>query len=127
MSRKTSFYIGIFSTVLETVYNYGHAKTGVTITIDGPALNPKIENVTTGEYVRVLTQLAAGDQIIINTGFNNKSVSIIRAGITTSGMGLLDNGSTFFELGLLNNILYYSDLLAGSPATITWKERYLGV
>jgi hypothetical protein len=127
MSRKTSFYIGIFSTVLETIYNGGHAKTGVTITINGPALNPKIENVTTGEYVRVLTQLAAGEQIIINTGFNNKSVSIIKAGVTTSAMGLLDNGSTFFELGLLNNILYYSDLLAASPPTITWKERHLGV
>ena len=110
------------------INNTGDVPAPISVEFRGPAENPRITNVSTGEYIQVNKTLVAGEKLLINTEFGNKSVRYRDVnGIETNAFGLIDLGSTFFDLELRENeISFISD--SGSPEVyVSYRQRYLGV
>jgi hypothetical protein len=114
----------------DSINNAGDWETPVSIKLYGPCVNPKILNVTTGDYIRVEISMEAGDLLEITTAFGNKSVIYTPSGgVPVSAITLLDLSSTFFQLAVGNNELLLSDdsFSATDSCTVTWTNRYIGV
>ena len=58
------------------IRNDGDVETPVKIEFHGPATNPRIENKTTGEFIKVNQVLTPEDILVITTEFGNKRVEI---------------------------------------------------
>lgn len=113
-----------------TVTNAGDVETPVTIEFNGPAENPRVDNLTTGEYVRVNRTLLAGEKLIIKTAFGQKSVTLVDSGGNESNaMHYIDLNSTFWQLQPGENTISYTADSGAEEATVlvTWKNRYVGV
>ncbi len=97
------------------------------IRFNGPAVNPMVENILKGEYVRIVNTLAANDYMIIDTGL--KTVRLIKDDIEINGNAYLDIKSTFFTLINGDNYLSYFEATASTTATatVTYRERYAGI
>ncbi|MBP2116587.1 hypothetical protein J2Z45_000135 [Cohnella lubricantis] len=116
-------YRGVFE-------NEGDVETPIRIRYTGPAVNPVVENETTGEYIKINTTLAATDVLEITTAFGRKRVEVVAAdGSRTNVFHWIDLGSTFFGLQPGENILKYSSDNAEddiSTVTVYWNNRYGG-
>ncbi|WP_438310792.1 phage tail family protein [Sporosarcina sp. FA9] len=120
------------------IVNDGDAPTPIEVTFEGPATSPiRIENETTGEFIEVAQNLAAGEKLWISTAFGRKKVEKISVDSTRtnafnyiyidpSGTG---PSSTFFQLEPGNNLLTYStgEDYEKAPVTIKFYPRYLAV
>lgn len=112
----------------KNIINIGDVETPVEIIFKGPAVNPKITNLHTGEFIRVKRTLTADDKLIINTEFGNKKVEIETDEIRINAFNYIDLSSTFFQLQPGDNVLEYStDSLDPSSVSIRYKNRYVGV
>ncbi len=109
--------------------NGGDVPCPVLIRFYGEAMNPKVLNATTGEYIRIAKTIALGDYVEVNTAFGAKTVVTSESGVISNGSAYLDLQSTLFQLVVGNNQLKFSDdgVAAGSSATITYRNRYIGV
>ena len=111
--------------------NAGDVDTPITIKFTGPCLYPKVINADTGGFIRVNTELAADEKLIITTHFGNKTVKLknIDTEQETNAFHLLDLGSTFFSLAPGDNQLSYDTDTGKESATvwIRWRNRYVGV
>lgn len=74
------------------IVNDGHVETPIEVEFHGPAENPRVTNLTTGEYVQVNRTLTSDDVLFINTAFRNKIVEIERNGIREVQFGLYRPG-----------------------------------
>lgn len=113
-----------------TVTNAGDVEAPVVIEFNGPAENPRVDNLTTGEYVRVNQTLLAGEKLIIKTAFGQKSVTLVDSGGNESNaMHYIDLNSTFWQLQPGENTISYTADSGAEEATVlvTWKNRYVGV
>lgn len=113
-----------------TVENNGDVSAPVRISFTGPALNPRIQNNTTGEFMQVNQELLSGEILHINTAFGKKRVEIEDAeGERTNAFNWIDLESTFWQLQPGENELEYSADEGQDDATVTirWQERYVGV
>ena len=113
-----------------TAISYGDVPAPITFTITGPSTNPKVFNVTTGEYLRVVKTLGVGDTITIQTGFGKKSIILTPFGGSPAlVMNYMDLGSTFFLMQPGTNTLAFTDDVGNTQQTcvITWFDRFLGV
>ena len=105
-----------------TVTSNGDESTGITAKINGPCDNPKLENSTTGEYVKVLKSLVSGDVLEIdmenNTVYLNGQTAI----------KYLDIASSFWKLQPGDNLIKFSEdnLSSTATASISWQDRYIG-
>lgn len=108
-----------------TINNDGDVETPVYIEFFGPATNPKIENITTGEYIRIKKDLLEGQTLVLNTDFNNKAVTI--EGINS--FHYIDLNSVFWQLIPGKNIIKYSADAGQEQARvkISYKNKYVGV
>ena len=112
-----------------TIDNVGDVETSVIIYFHGAAINPRVDNLTTGEHIKVTKTLADGEALVINTEFGNKSV-LFDDGLTqTNAFGLIDLSSTFFQLQVGENILAYSADTGVETASVLvqYYTRYLGM
>ena len=111
------------------INNVGDVPCPVLIRFYGEAVNPKVLNATTDEYIRIAKTIALGDYVEVNTAFGAKTVVISESGVISNCSAYLDLQSTFFQLAVGNNQLRFSDdgVAAGSSATITYRNRYIGV
>lgn len=112
------------------IINRGHVATPVIIKFKGPAKYPRIDNLTTGEYLLINRELSDGQTLIINTEYLKESVIIDTNGVQTNGYGYLDIHSTFdFALAVGDNTLRYSSFQANlvNDVQILYKERFLAV
>ena len=111
------------------IVNDGHVETPIEVEFHGPAENPRVTNLTRGEYVQVNRTLTSDDTLFINTAFRNKTVEIERNGVREDAFDYIDLGSTFFSLRLGDNLLEYSTQNDLNPQSviIRYKKRYLGV
>ena len=110
------------------ITNYGDVATPVRIEFRGPAENPDIILVNTGEFIKVNTTIAQGEKLIITTDYGNKSViKEDTSGSRTSAYHLITRDSTFFSLPLgENKLTFKSD--AGEPEVyLYWRNLYTGV
>lgn len=113
----------------KNIYNEGDVETPVEIIFKGPALNPKILNFRTGEFIKVDRSLTSDDTLYITTEFGNKKVEIERGGIRHNAFNYIDLDSTFFQLQVGDNMIEYTtgNDLDPQSVEIRYRNRYLGV
>ena len=113
------------------IVNEGHVPTPVVIKIYGPATNPSIEIVETGEAVAFTLAIDAGDYLEITTAFGKEAVVWYDSSVPSykNGMSYLDAGSDFFEVPIGGCTMKFleSSGSGGSHAVITYSERYVGI
>ena len=111
-----------------TIINDGDVPTPITVEFRGRAINPRITNVTTGEFIQVNREIPENYRLVIDTEFGRKRVSIIAPdGVETNAFHYIDLESTFFDLEVGENQLSFITS-GGSPEVyIHFKKRYLGV
>lgn len=112
----------------KNLMNNGDVPTPIKVTFKGEAVNPKITNLTTGEFIKVNRSIPAGYRLVINTEFGNKTVEIVAPdGVATNALGYIDLDSSFFELQVgENKFSFITD--GGKPEVyVEYKHRYLGV
>lgn len=106
--------------------NEGQVPAPVSITILGACTNPRIDNITTGEFIKLnnLT-MTATDELEINTGFGEKSVKLNGSNIFNK----LDFSSTFFNLIKGDNEIQFTDDTGNNSATIhfVYKNLYITI
>ena len=112
--------MGVIQNYMEKYIAYhGDANIGVTITIHalGEAKNIAIYNTGTREIMRIDTdklaaltgsQIKSGDDIIICTEKNKKSIVLIRDGLTTNILNCLTRDSKWFQLAKGDNVFAYT-------------------
>lgn len=112
------------------INNDGDAPAPLKIEFFGPALNPKIINNTTGEYIRIKQELLEGERMMIDTSDDKKSVYFVDAlGIERNVFNWIDLDSTFFKLVIgRNNIEYTADSdIQGTVVNISYSKLYNAV
>ncbi len=114
-----------------TVDNIGDVSCGCEIIFHalGTVTNPELLKLDTGEYIRLLTTMSAGDELRVYTHFAGKRVVSVNGSIITNAFSLLDTGSVFFQLAAGINTLRYDasvnmDLL---EVSIYFRPQFLGV
>ena len=113
----------------KNVFNSGHTEAPLEIYFHGPAVNPKIMNLSTGEFIRIKRELTSDDILYINTAFGQKKVEIIRGGVSTDAFDYIDLQSVFFSLQVGDNMLEYTSENGLDPQSVEvrYKNRYIGV
>lgn len=111
------------------VENNGHIDIPVQIEFHGPATNPAVYNLDSGEFIRIMADLAKGEVLYINTAFGKKTVNIDRNGIIEDALHLIDLDSRFFWLAPGTNMLEYTTENEQDPqqVIINRRERYSGI
>lgn len=113
----------------KNIINTGHVETPVEIYFRGPAVNPEITNLSTGESIRIKRELTTDDVLYINTAFGKKKVEIIRNETRTDAFDYIDLASRFFSLQVGDNVIEYSSENGLDPQSVEiyHKNRYIGV
>jgi len=116
---------------IKTLINYGDIDAAATIVITGDVSNPKVTNVTTGEYFSFTLDMDANDVLTVTTGFGNKTITYFdySASTTVNGFQYLDASSVFWLLKPGENVISFTYLTADPAvtATVTRSDRYSGV
>ena len=117
--------------VIVDVYNSGHVSTGMRIVFKalGALSNPMLFNVNTREFIKVNTEMSAGQTITIDTSYGKKSVVLTSSGLESNIYRLIDVDSTFMQLDIGDNVFRY-DAASGADnleVTIYFSPKYLGV
>jgi len=114
-----------------TIENEGDVPCGCEIIFKavGSVNTPELLNIDTGEYIRINTEMSAGQEIHIYTHFAGKRVISIIGTTESNAFLLLDVGSTFLQLSAGRNTLRYDaseniDLL---EVTVLYRPQFLGV
>ncbi len=136
-SREMSYLMGgiKFRLRLPTVFSYrgfkrravneGDVATPVEIEFKGPATNPTVNNLTTGEFIKVNRELGEEDVLTINTAFGQKYVRINGQ----NAFHYIDLDSVFWQLVPGENTLSYqsnNDSIK-TRVVVRWKNRYVGL
>jgi len=110
--------------------NTGEATTPVTINFYGPAINPRITNVTTNAYIQVNRELLSGEKLTITTSYGNKTVILTDSeGVETNVNRYISRDSTFWSLVPGKNTVHYEAEAGEDQAkvVIDWENKYVGV
>lgn len=117
--------------VIVDIYNDGHVSTGMRVRFRaiGALSNPLLFNVNTREFIKVNYSMEAGDEILINTQYGQKTVTLIRNGTETNIYRYLDVDSTFMQLEIGDNLFRYNadGGFTNLECTIYFAPKYLGV
>lgn len=108
--------------------NKGDVPTPIKVEFRGPVTNPKITNLTTGEFIKVNRAIPSGYKLILDTSFGNKRVEIIAPdGVVQNAFHYIDLNSTFFSLDVGENRFgFITD--GGNPEVyVEYKHKYLSV
>ena len=116
-----------------TIITDGNYRSYPTITLTGPLLTPKIENLTTGEKLELNYKILTGETVIITTEFGNKTVkkgtqSLLGFLTTDSDLAtfhidphpIATNGENIFSF-----IAY--ECSPASGITVEWYDRFIGI
>jgi archaellum component FlaG (FlaF/FlaG flagellin family) len=110
-----------------TVVNPGAVSTGLEIEFIATNVvkNPRIDNLTTGEFLRVIVDMKAGDHLIVTTEHGNKRIELNGVNISQKK----DRTSTFFQILEGENTLSYTadDGYTNLEVYPRWSAKYLGV
>lgn len=127
--RKRGFAMG-YRTLRQNVSlpNDGDVNTGIEAVfkaVRGTVVNPRIEKVSTGEFVQVMVTMSQGDELRINTNPGNKR-------ITLNGENVFQKKSrqsSFFQITVGDNILKYDadDNYTNLDVMLYYVPKYLGV
>ena len=136
-SREMSYLMGgiKFKLFFPTLFSYrgfkrrafngGDVAAPVEIEFKGPAVNPTVSNLTTGEFITVSRELQEDDVLTINTAFGQKYVRINGQ----NAFHYIDLNSVFWQLVPGENALSYTsnnDSIK-TRVLVKWKNRYVGL
>ena len=110
------------------INNDGDAPAPMQIEFFGPALNPKIINNTTGEFIRIRQELVEGERMMVDT--SDSTVYFIDwEGVERNVFPWIDMNSTFFKLAIgSNDIEYTADSdIQGTIVNISYRKLYNAV
>lgn len=115
-----------------TVTNPGTVASPILVDLDGPFVDMRLTNTSTGEVIAVAGEVLAGEVLRIDTGFGRKSVTHIAADSTeTSRIGQLNFPlhTSFWQLARGDNVVTFEATEAGEGvgATLTWRAMFAGV
>ena len=103
------------------ITNDGWTTTYPLITIQGPAINPKVTNVTAGAFLQIDATIGTNDQLVLNTDYRT---------VTLNGVNrraLLNNSSTWFAAP--PGTSYYTFTATGTDGNtacvVTWRNAYI--
>jgi len=112
------------------INNVGDIEAPVQIEYVGPALNPKVTNETTGEYIQVNMQIDEMEKLVINTIEGKETVNLITPHEVKDVYNKIDLNSTFFKLIVGKNLIKYSSDIEGAKDKVTiidYTNKYVGV
>lgn len=111
------------------LHNAGSVPTPIEVSIKGPANQPAIVNLTTGERVGLSHTLLEGETLQINTKKGEKKVLIQKTSGEEDAFHYIDPQSVFFELQPGDNLLKYESADETEPTQILvrYRELYAGV
>lgn len=100
----------ILADVQKNIINKGDVDAGMklVINITGSVTNPIIYNSETNQYFKLNASFISGDEIVIDTEFMKKSVTLTRNGAITSLVNVIQSGSTWMQLSPGDNLLTMS-------------------
>ena len=114
-----------------TVENDGDVPCGCTIvfTALGTLRNPELVNVHTGERLRLLVTMTAGETITVTTHFAGKRVVRISGGVESNAFSFVDAGSSFLQLQPGRNTLRYDadENMDALEIRVMYRPLFLGV
>lgn len=124
--------IGCRSTsLIANVQNVGDVSAGLRVVFRalGSVSTPEIVDVNTGEFIRVNTDMSAGDIITVTTGYGQKGVTLNRNGAVSDIFRLLDVDSTYLQASVGDNLYRYNSAsgVDNLEVTIYHNNLYLGV
>lgn len=103
------------------IVNNGWATTSPLITITGPAITPRVTNVTLGYYLQIDTTLGTADVLVLNTDLMTVTLNGV------SSRALLNNASTWFAAP--SGTSYYTFTATGTDGNTTcavsWRSAYI--
>ena len=109
------------------IINEGVKPTGMVITFlaKGEVINPRLDNLSTGEYIQVHVTMSQGQRLIVNTNRGNKRITLDGANISNKK----DRMSTFVQLIPGENILKYSAQSGQTNLDVfpRWAAEFTGV
>lgn len=104
-----------------TAENAGTFGTPVTFRIDGPATDPRVENLTTGESLGLDVTVADGDYLVIDTAAR----TVLLNG-TASRYSSLVSGSSFFDLEPgENELTFRAATTTTATLTAAWRSAWV--
>ena len=87
-----------------------------------------VENLSTGEKIRLQMEVDEGETILIDTTYGNLLCWLQASdGIQTNAMQYLSSDSTFWQLVPGENIVTFSTLSGSAEVAIEYVSRYTGV
>lgn len=103
------------------ITNNGWTTTYPLITIEGPAINPRVTNVTAGLFLQIDATLGTGDTLVLNTDLRTVTLNGV------SRRSLLNNASTWFAAP--PGTSYYTFTATGTTGNtscvISWRSAYI--
>lgn len=117
---------------ITNIYNSGSVPTPIRVHLRaiGTVTNPIVENLDTGEFIRVNRTLSKGDTLEINTEFGNKRVEIIKQdGSRENVFHYIDYKSKFFSIDSGDTTIKYDAEVGNNnlDVYIYYTPKYLGV
>lgn len=108
--------------------NAGDVETGIEMIFKatrGTVKNPKMEKLSSGEYMRVIVDMKQGDVLKITTNTGKKRIELNGVNVVQK----IDRNSSFFAITPGDNILKYSadENYTNLDVTLYYTPRYLGV
>jgi hypothetical protein len=118
---EDGMYFGGGAGAPNLITNDGWTTTYPIITIQGPAANPRVTNVTAGLYLQVDTTLGTADELVLNTDLRTVTLNGV------SRRALLNNASTWFAAP--PGTSYYTFTATGTDGNtacvVTWRNAYI--
>lgn len=114
------------STVIE---NYGTVEAGVTFAVKATvqSTNPRIYNLSTGEFIGVLITLEPGDRLEICTATGSKRVTHIRDGVRSNCINAIMEGSKWLQMAIGANEYSYTVDKGECELSVYHTNMYTGV
>lgn len=113
----------------KNIINDGDVETFIEVFFKGPAVNPCVQNNSTGDFIKVNRGLTSDDTLYISTEFGHRKVEIVRNGVKENAFHYIDPKSTFFQLQTGDNMIEYTteNDLDPQSVEVRYRNRYLGV
>jgi len=119
--NETGMSYGAGSTSANLINNAGWTTTYPLISITGPAINPKVTDVSNGYFLQVDSTLGDNDVLVFNTDYRTVTLNGINR------RALLNNSSTWFAAP--PGTSYYTFTATGTTGNtscvVSWRNAYI--
>lgn len=118
---------GINTNIRKSIVYEGDVTSGIIIELfaTGTVVNPIVYNVLDKTQMALNFTMHESDKIVINTNFNQKSITLIRNGVSSNALGYLVPDSKWFMLNAGDNVFTYDADAGNSYLQITFSTSLL--